>query len=35
MIFYASDNITEVARFNLFDKTGTPSGDNVYERVRT
>lgn len=34
MIFYASDNSTEVARFNLFSKTGAPADDNVYERVR-
>ena len=34
MIFYAADNMTEVARFNLFDDTGTPSMDAVFERFR-
>jgi hypothetical protein len=34
MIFYKSDNITEVARFNLFDSTGNPSEINVFDRQR-
>jgi len=34
MIFYASDNVTEVARFNLFDEAGLPTETEVFERVR-
>lgn len=34
MIFYASDNVTEVTRFNLFDDGGNPSSDAVFERVK-
>jgi hypothetical protein len=34
MIFYKSDNLTEVARFNLFDDLGSPSMDTVFERVK-
>lgn len=34
MIFYRADNTTEVARFNLFDSTGAPASENVYERRR-
>lgn len=34
MIFYKSDNTTEVARFNLFDINGTATTRNVFERVR-
>ena len=34
MIFFREDNLTEVARFNLFDDTGTASEDSVFERVR-
>ena len=34
MIFYGEDNITEVARFNLFDSDGSPTSDNPTERVR-
>jgi len=34
MIFYKADNITEVARFNLFDSSGAPASENVYERRR-
>lgn len=36
MIFYAEDNETEVARFNLFNKTGSPATKpaEVFERVR-
>lgn len=38
MIFYKSDNVTEVARFNLFQADGiTPAGeaDDAFERKRT
>ena len=34
MIFYKSDNVTEVMRFDLYDKSGIPAGDNVYKRKR-
>lgn len=34
MIFYKSDNVTEVARFNLFDSAGNPAMANVFERER-
>ena len=34
MIFYKSDNTTEILRFNLFDKNGNPAEDNVYRRER-
>lgn len=34
MIFYRSDNATEVVRFNLFDDLGAPSMDAVFERVK-
>jgi hypothetical protein len=34
MIFYKSDNDTEVARFNLFDQNGAPSVDLIYKRLR-
>jgi hypothetical protein len=34
MIFYRSDNTTEIMRFNLFDGAGSPSSDEVFERVR-
>lgn len=34
MIFYESDNVTEVARFNLFDITGSATSTCAYERVR-
>jgi hypothetical protein len=34
MIFYKEDNTTEIARFDLYDKTGTPSDENVYDRKR-
>lgn len=35
MIFYKNDNVTEVARFNLFDINGDPTATCVAERVRT
>jgi hypothetical protein len=34
MIFYAEDNATEVARFNLYDEGGNPADSDVYERRR-
>jgi len=36
MIFYEDDNVTEVARFNLLDSAGAPTGTpaDAYERVR-
>jgi len=34
MIFYDEDNVTEIARFNLFDSNGVPASDDVFERVR-
>lgn len=34
MIFYKSDNVTEVARFNLFDDAGVAAVLNVFKRER-
>ena len=34
MIFYKDDNVTEVARFNLYDADGTPAETDVFERER-
>lgn len=34
MIFYKSDNITEIMRFNLFDENGLPTMTNVMSRER-
>jgi len=34
MIFYKSDNVTEVMRFNLFDAAGNPAMTNHFERKR-
>lgn len=34
MIFYASDNVTEISRYNLFDDTGAPSMEAVFDRVK-
>lgn len=34
MIFYKEDNATEVARFNLFDDSGNPTMDAVFDRVK-
>ena len=34
MVFYRSDNVTEVARFNLFDDAGVPTFDGVFERQK-
>ena len=34
MIFYKSDNSTEIMRFNLFNADGNPAVDNVYKRER-
>lgn len=35
MIFYKEDNVTEVARFDLFDDQGNRSMDAVFDRRRT
>ena len=32
MIFFKSDNVTEIARFDLLDDAGLPSMENVFER---
>ena len=34
MIFYADDNTTEIARFNLFNAAGDPAETNIVKRVR-
>ena len=34
MIFYAVDNITEIARFNLLDENNMPTVDGVFDRPR-
>jgi hypothetical protein len=34
MVFYAEDNVTIVATFNLFDQNGTPTSSAPYERTR-
>lgn len=34
MVFFKEDNITEVARFDLFDDAGNPTMDAVFERVK-
>jgi len=34
LVCYAADNITEVARFNLFDSDGNPTMVSVYLRTR-
>jgi hypothetical protein len=34
MSFYAEDNTTLVAQFDLFDDLGNPSSDAVFERVK-
>jgi hypothetical protein len=34
MLFYAPDNVTLVATFNLFDDSGAPSMDSVFQRVK-
>jgi len=34
MIFYAPDNATEIARFNLYDTEGQPAMEGVMERVK-
>lgn len=34
MIFYKEDNVTEVARFDLFDNNGNPTMDAVFDRVK-
>ena len=32
MVFYQDDNVTEIARFDLFDRQGIPSIDELFER---
>jgi hypothetical protein len=34
MIFFKSDNVTEVARFDLHDAGGNPTMDAVFERLK-
>jgi hypothetical protein len=34
MVFYAEDNVTMVATFNLFDQNGAPTSSSPYERQR-
>lgn len=34
MVFYKPDNVTEIARFDLFDEYGAPSMDAVFKRVK-
>jgi hypothetical protein len=34
MVFYKEDNVTEIARFDLFGAGGSPASDDVYERKR-
>jgi len=34
MIFFKSDNTTEIARFNLFDAAGQPSEAQVFKREK-
>lgn len=33
MLFYAPDNVTLLATFNLFDESGAPTMDAVFQRV--
>ena len=33
-VYYKEDNITEIARFDLFDADGNPSVETIYERRR-
>lgn len=35
MIFYKEDNVTEVARFELFDENGVPTMNAPFERRRS
>lgn len=34
MIFYKEDNLTEIARYSLFDDRGNPSMESVFERKK-
>ena len=34
MVFFKSDGVTEIARFNLFDSAGSPSMTEVFKRER-
>lgn len=35
MVFYKADNVTVVATFNLFDESGVPTYDGVFDRQKT
>jgi len=34
MIFFAADNVTEIARFNMKDENNNPSVESVFSRTR-
>jgi hypothetical protein len=34
MIFYKADNVTEIARYDLFDASNVPTMDAVFKRVK-
>ena len=34
MIFYEDDNVTEIARYDLKDKSGNPSVESIFERTK-
>ncbi len=34
MVFYEDDNVTEIARYDLKDRDGNPSIDEIFERTR-
>jgi len=34
MVFYQDDNVTEIARYNLKDRNGNASVNEIFERVR-
>lgn len=34
MIFFQADNVTEIARFNLFDSAGNPAVENIFDRQK-
>lgn len=34
MIYYAPDNVTELARYNLYDKDGQPTEQDAYKTVK-
>ena len=35
MIFYQDDNTTEIARYDLFDRNGSASIEELFERIPT